>query len=32
MLVLLGLLQVSGLWLELISRLQGVNANWQVPL
>jgi cytochrome c-type biogenesis protein len=32
MLVLLGLLQVTGLWLALISRLQGVIAGWQVPL
>ena len=32
MLVLLGVLQVSGLWMQLISRLQGVIANWQVPL
>jgi len=32
MLILLGLLQVTGLWMDLISRLQGVIANWQVPL
>jgi cytochrome c-type biogenesis protein len=32
MLVLLGVLQVTGLWLLLISSLQGVIANWQVPL
>jgi len=32
MLILLGLLQVTGLWLSLISRLQGVIAGWQVPL
>ena len=32
MLILLGVLQVTGLWMELISRLQGVIANWQVPL
>lgn len=32
MLVLLGVLQVIGLWMELISRLQGLIANWQVPL
>lgn len=32
MLVFLGLLQVSGLWLKLISRLQGVISNWQMPL
>ena len=32
MLVLLGVLQVTGLWMQLISRLQGVIANWQVPL
>ena len=32
MLIVLGVLQVSGLWMELISQLQGVIANWQVPL
>ncbi len=32
MLVILGLLQVSGLWLLLISRLQGFIVGWQVPL
>ena len=32
MLIVLGVLQVSGLWMQLISRLQGVIANWQVPL
>jgi cytochrome c-type biogenesis protein len=32
MLVLLGLLQVSGLWTALITRLQGVIVGWQVPL
>ena len=32
MLIVLGVLQVTGLWLQLISRLQGVIANWQVPL
>jgi cytochrome c-type biogenesis protein len=32
MLVLLGLLQVTGLWLLLISRLQGLITGWQVPL
>lgn len=32
MLILLGLLQVTGLWLSLISRFQGVIAGWQVPL
>ena len=32
MLVLLGLLQVTGLWLELISRLQGLISSWQMPL
>lgn len=30
--VALGVLQVSGLWLELMTRLQGVVANWQAPL
>lgn len=30
--VALGLLQVSGLWLELMTRLQGVVANWQTPI
>ena len=32
MLVLLGLLQVTGLWLYLITRLQGLIVGWQVPL
>lgn len=32
MLILLGLLQVTGLWLSLISRFQGVIVGWQVPL
>lgn len=32
MLIVLGLLQVSGLWAALMSRLQGVIAGWQVPL
>jgi cytochrome c-type biogenesis protein len=32
MLVVLGLFRVGWLWLELVSRLQGVIANWQVPL
>jgi cytochrome c-type biogenesis protein len=32
MLVLLGVLQVSGLWTELITRLQGLIVGWQVPL
>lgn len=32
MLILLGALQVTGLWMHLISRLQGIIAGWQVPL
>jgi cytochrome c-type biogenesis protein len=32
MLVLLGILQVTGLWMALISRLQGVVVSWQPPL
>lgn len=32
MLILLGVLQVTGLWMQLVARLQGVIANWQVPL
>ena len=32
MLVLLGLLQVTGAWTALTARLQGVVAGWQVPL
>ena len=32
MLIVLGLLQVTGLWLLLISRLQGLIVGWQVPL
>ncbi len=30
--VILGVLQVSGLWLDLMTRLQGVVANWQTPI
>lgn len=30
--VALGVLQVSGLWLDLMTRLQGVVANWQTPI
>lgn len=32
MLILLGLLQVSGLWTAMIARLQGIIVGWQVPL
>ena len=32
MLIALGALQVSGLWLDLMTRLQGVVANWQTPI
>lgn len=32
MLVLLGILQVTGLWVALISRMQGLVAGWQPPL
>ena len=32
LLVLLGALQVSGLWMQVISRLQGVITGWQMPL
>lgn len=32
MLVLLGLLQVTGLWTNLISQMQGLISGWQVPL
>ncbi|NYG55330.1 cytochrome c biogenesis CcdA family protein [Nocardioides perillae] len=32
MLVLLGLLQVTGLWTALISRMQGLIAGWQPPM
>lgn len=32
MLIILGLLQFTGLWLVLISRLQGLIVGWQVPL
>lgn len=31
MLIVLGLLQVTGLWLALISRLQGTIVGWQMP-
>lgn len=30
--IMLGVLQVSGLWLDLMTRLQGVVANWQTPI
>ncbi|WP_299932489.1 cytochrome c biogenesis protein CcdA [uncultured Nocardioides sp.] len=30
--ITLGILQVSGLWLDLMTRLQGVVANWQTPI
>lgn len=30
--VALGVLQVSGLSLDLMTRLQGVVANWQTPI
>lgn len=30
--IALGVLQVSGLWLDLMTRLQGVVANWQTPI
>ena len=32
MLIVLGVLQVSGVWTILMSRLQGVIVGWQVPL
>ena len=32
MLIVLGLLQVTGLWLAIMSRLQGLILGWQVPL
>jgi cytochrome c-type biogenesis protein len=32
LLVLLGILQVTGLWFELISRIQGLIVGWQTPL
>jgi cytochrome c-type biogenesis protein len=32
MLILLGVLQVTGLWLQIIFRLQGVISSWQMPL
>lgn len=32
MLIVLGLLQVTGLWLSIMSRLQGLIVGWQVPL
>ena len=31
-LVLLGLLQVTGVWTALISRMQGLIAGWQPPI
>lgn len=32
MLILLGLLQVTGVWTSLIARLQGLIAGWTPPL
>ena len=32
MLVTLGVLEVTGLWVELVTRLQGLIGSWQVPL
>jgi cytochrome c-type biogenesis protein len=32
LLILLGLLQVTGLWFELITRMQGLIVGWQTPL
>lgn len=32
MLVLLGLLQITGMWLALISRMQGLISGWTLPL
>lgn len=32
LLILVGLLEVTGVWAQLIYRLQGVVANWQAPL
>ena len=32
LLIVLGLLQITGLWLALISRMQGLIVGWQVPL
>ena len=32
LLIVVGVLQVSGLWFVLVSNLQAVVANWQVPL
>jgi cytochrome c-type biogenesis protein len=31
LLVLVGLLQVTGVWALLVDRLQGIVANWQTP-
>ncbi|MDT7670893.1 MAG: cytochrome c-type biosis protein [Pseudonocardiales bacterium] len=32
LLIVVGVLEVSGLWLALIYRMQGLIANWQTPL
>jgi cytochrome c-type biogenesis protein len=32
LLILLGILQVTGLWFQLISRMQGFIVGWQTPL
>ena len=32
LLIIVGLMQVSGIWTSMIASLQGVVANWQTPL
>ena len=32
LLIILGILQVTGLWLQIISRMQGFIVGWQTPL
>jgi cytochrome c-type biogenesis protein len=32
LLIVVGVMQVSGIWAALIAQLQGLVANWQTPL
>ena len=32
LLVIVGLMQVTGVWASMIASMQGVVANWQTPL
>lgn len=32
LLIIVGLMQVTGVWASMIASMQGVVANWQTPL